>query len=103
LSEEYLRFLLNALSLIVVLLVTYIFLKFKGIFGQKFSQRFLNKNILVLDRIFLTKDSQLLLLKVNERIFLIFSGRENAYILKEWDDEKNKLPSFNESSSDSPK
>ena len=87
-SKEALNFLINAGLLIAGLLIVYVaVIKLKiGVnpIGRKDSE------IKLIDRIFLGKDSQLILFKVKEIYFLSFVGNGNFHLIKEWKDEENR-------------
>lgn len=90
-SKEALNFLINSGLLILILIIAYaVVVKLKlgnGIFKKRAGE------INLIDRIFLSKDSQLVLFKVRGTYFLSFIGNGNFYLIKEWKYEKNSSSS----------
>lgn len=84
-SDEAVKFLINSLLLIVLLLTLYYL-------SLKFNLRLKTPGkgeIEVLDRYPLDRESSLILFKVRGKIFLCYHSKGNFKILDEWKYEKN--------------
>ncbi len=94
-SDEAFRFLLNSLFLISGLLVVYfLVLKFNPNFRRGSS-----REIEVLDRYPIDRESSLILFKVRETTFLCCHSRGEVKVLREWKDEESSEVSSGSSSS----
>ena len=87
-SDYYLKFLINSFFLIAVLLLVLIVLKYRGNLLSKYAKINLSREIHIVDRVFLDRTSQLVLLKVKDIVLLLLVREGGTDILKEWKDEK---------------